>query len=93
MRTILGLTADTAREPSADHVRQVREGAEQAEEVLADLRSMPQPDEDPDMSPSEAWAAVTERQRESVMQQESPLVPPSPELSAPQANPQPEAGE
>ena len=90
MRAALGLTAGAAREPSPEHVERVRETARATEEVLAGLRSMQEPDEDPDMSPSEAWAVVTGRQRESVMQQESPLVPPAPELTA---EPQMEAGE
>ena len=93
MRDVLGLTADTAQEPVPEHAQQVRERAREAEEVLASLRSMPEPAEDPDMSPSEAWAVVTGRQRESVMQQETSLVPPSPELAEPQPEAQAEAGE
>jgi len=91
MREALGLTPQTAREPSPRHVERVAENARRTQEILDWMRTMPEPAEDPDLAPSEAWAAVTERQRESVLQASDPHVTPAPQVTEPQADAGPEA--
>jgi hypothetical protein len=82
----LGLTPATAGDPIPEHVYRVAENARQTEEVLAALRSMPEPAADPDeASPGEAWAVVVGRQRDSVLQPPEAPVPAAPELTAPEA--------
>ena len=81
----LGLTPEKAAEPVPEHVQRVAENAAATEEVLAGLRSMPEPGEaEDDASPGEAWAAMAGRQRDSVLQPPEPLVPAAPQLAEPQ---------
>ena len=85
----LGLTPETAADPVPAHVQRVAENARETEEVLAALRSVPEPTADPDeMSPGEAWAVVAGRQRDSVLQPPEAPVPAAPELAGPQAEPE-----
>ena len=93
MRTVLGLTAETAADPVPGHVQQVAEHARATEELLAGIRSMPEPSADADeMSPGEAWAVAAGRQRDSVLQPSETLVPAAPQITQPQAGAEPEAG-
>jgi hypothetical protein len=90
----LGLTPETAAAPVPEHVQRLAENARETEEVLAGLRSMPEPAADPDeMSPGEAWRVVAGRQRDSVLQPPEAPVPAAPELTRPHAAPEAEAGE
>jgi hypothetical protein len=93
MREALGLTPQAAREPSPEHAGRVAENARRTQEILDWMRTMPEPAEDPDLAPSEAWATVTERQRESVLQASDPHVTPAPQVTEPQADTGPEAAE
>lgn len=87
MLSVLGLTPATAAEPVPEHVHEAAGNAQATEEILAALRSMPEPGEaEDDMSPGEAWAAVIGRQRDSVLQPAGSLVPPAPQLTQPEAD-------
>jgi len=89
----LGLTPETAADPVPGHVQRVAEHARAAEELLAGLRSMPEPSAGADeMSPGEAWAVAAGRQRDSVLQPPEPLVPTAPQITQPHAEAEPEAG-
>ncbi len=89
----LGLTPETAADPVPEHVQRVAENATATEELLAALRSMPEPAADPDeVSPGEAWAVAAGRQRDSVLQPPEALVPPAPQVTQPQADAEMEAG-
>ncbi len=89
----LGLTRETAADPVPDHVQRVADRARAAEELLAGIRSMPEPGADADeMSPGEAWAAAAGRQRDSVLQPSETLVPAAQQITQPQAGAEPEAG-
>jgi hypothetical protein len=93
MLTALGLTAQTAADPLPGHAQRVAEQARATEEVLARLRSMPEPSADADeMSAGEAWADEAGRQRDSVLQPRETLVPAAPQITQPQAGAEPEAG-
>ena len=88
----LGLTPEKAAEPLPEQVTRVAENAQTTEELLAGLRSMPEPGEaEDDMSPGEAWAVMAGRQRDSVLQPAEEPVAAAPQLSEPQADM--EAGE
>jgi hypothetical protein len=93
MLSALGLTAETAADPPPGHAQRVAEQARATEEVLARLRSMPEPGADADeMSPGEPWAVEAGRQRDSVLQARETLVPAAPQITQPQAGAEPEAG-
>jgi len=86
MLAALGLTPETAADPVPAHVQRVTEHAREAEEVLAGIRSMPEPGADADeMSPGEPWAAAAGRQRDAVLQRSEPLVPAAPQVTQPRA--------
>jgi hypothetical protein len=91
MLAALGLTPETATDPVPGHAQRVAEHARATEEILAGLRSMPEPSADVDeMSSGEAWAVAAGRQRDSVLLPRETLVPAAPQITQPQA--EPEAG-
>ena len=93
MLAALGLTPEAAADPAPDHVQRVAEHARVTEELLAGLRSMPEPSADVDeMSRGEAWAVAAGRRRDSVLQPPEPLVPAAPQITQPHAEAEPEAG-
>ncbi len=78
----LGLTRETIGSPDPGHAQQAAERAREAEERLAEIRSLPEPEEDPDIAPSEAWAAAVGRRRGAVLQPAERLIEPAPQLQA-----------
>src|ERR1019366_8192799 len=75
LRTDLGLTPETVTDPVPEHVQRSADTARETEEILARLRSTPEPGaEEDDLSPGEAWATAAGRQRDSVLQPAATLV-------------------
>jgi hypothetical protein len=94
LRTDLGLTPETVTDPVPEHVQRSADNARDTEEILARLRSTPEPGaEEDDLSPGEAWATAAGRQRDSVLQPAETLVPAAPEVTQPQAQMEREASE
>jgi hypothetical protein len=92
MRAALGLTPETVRDRAPGHVQRVAENARATEEMLAALRTMPEPGEaEDDLSPGEAWAVMAGRRRDAVLQPAEMPVAAAPQLEAAQY--EAEAGE
>lgn len=75
----LGLTPESA-ELSA-HPQRTAEAARQAQVQLDKLATLPQPEEDHDFVPAEAWGQQATRLRQAVRQRSRPLVQPSERLA------------
>jgi TrwC relaxase/AAA domain len=83
LRAELGLTPETVADPLPEHALRAAANARETEEILAALRSMPEPAEaEEELSPGEAWAVEAGRQRDSVLQPSVTLVSPAPQVTA-----------
>jgi len=81
----MGLTRDKAADPLPEHAMRIAAAAAAKAEELAILRGMQEPDEDPDLSPTDAWALATGRTRDAVTQEPEVLVSAAPQVREPQA--------
>jgi AAA domain/TrwC relaxase len=76
---VLGLTPE-ATELSA-HPQRAADAAREAQIDLDELSSLPQPEEDHELLPAEAWGLYAARQRQAVRQPSHPVIRPSERLA------------
>ncbi len=86
----LGLTSATTDSPERD-TAEIDAAADRLDAELDAQDAMQIPNPDPDLAPSQAWAAATQRDRDAVLQPPERLVEPSPQLQAQHREPEMEA--